>query len=259
MLSTRARLWLLFKGALYLLVLATLIQMLRGLLPNPTSAAVIGAVLVSLAASRLGMDGADTDGADTDGADTGVPWRDVLRAALVPSAIAAVALLAVLAGGARWHFRAPGLSLLFTFAEVVAISYRDELWLRGMPLYVGRRAGIDDRLITAYSVALAVGAVLLLRGTGWQGCLLTAASALFFALRWRCNDHRWLVVAGHAAWLLWADGLFAGELLRIGKEAGRLSGGATATGVFAWVASIGFLAAAAWIWRTLNQQGGDGV
>ncbi len=235
----RTRLWLLLKGALYLVVLAALIHALRGLLPNPTSSAVIGAVLVSLAAARMGMDPGDD----------AMPYRTMFRATFAPVLIASAALLATVATGANTTLRTPGVSLLFTFVEVAAIAYRNELWLRGMPLYIARRAGVDHRWATAYTVLLAVGAVLLMRGSGWQGLVLVASSGLFFALQWQRGSHRWTVVAAHAAWLLLADGLLAGEVLRVGKQAGRIGGGASATGPFAWVASLGFLVAAAMTWR----------
>ena len=112
----------------------------------PAAAAVLGAVLVDLLAGRAGVRWASR------------PWALDLR---VGAALGAtVGLLAVAAGHALgWAtvvLGAPGIAIAFAVLRVGAVAARDELLLRWLPIALGRRAGVPDRALLAFVVAIAI-------------------------------------------------------------------------------------------------------
>lgn len=211
-------------GAACLVSVTAGLQLVAGYLPNPITRAFAGAFALSLVTSAVGLEAE--------------PWglsarARVARALFLGLAVALVTLAAALALGARLGAGELGLGTFLGVAECLAAAYRDEVWLRGLPLHFAKRAGISSRIVVPYLVATGVAAVLLDPAAKPAGLALTGASGLAFALLWLRSGDPWAPVAAHAAWRLASDVVFAGDAFEL--EPAKLPTGVGASGILAWV------------------------
>ena len=238
--SPRARLRLVAAAAAYLLAIGLALRLLASVVKAPVAQWTLGALLVSVVAMRAGLQ------AEPFNAVTGAR---ALRGAGLASAAVAVCLLAMLLEGASlvWAPGAPSSSLFYSTLVAAALAYRDELWLRGIPLHFARRAELPQWLTGCYLIATGVAAIALETHSSTAGVVLTACSGAFFTALWLKSGDLWAPVAARFAWGWLSEALLAGELLDLTN--GWLPHGPAARGIGAWVASATFLLAAGLVWK----------
>ena len=188
----------------------------------PAAAAVLGAVLVDLLAGRAGVRWASR------------PWALDVR---VGAALGAtVGLLAVAAGHALgWAtvvLGAPGIAIAFAVLRVGAVAARDELLLRWLPIALGRRAGVPDRALLAFVVAIAI-APALGTATAVEVAVLGAVALLGGRLA-LATGGALAPAAAHAALLLALGPMTRGGVLDVTWWRGD-PGPAGAAGAAGWV------------------------
>jgi hypothetical protein len=236
--NARRGLATLAAGALYLLSLSMILQLIAAWLDNPMQEVVLGALAVSLVAGRAGL-GKESDAAPS--------WRLALRAAALTSLPLAMAMAFMLVQhGAMPEFVAPGVSLLFGGFEAFAVAYRDELWLHGIPLLFARRAGVPVSLAVLYAALVSVAAVALQPGASVAGLTMTLVAGGYFALLWSKTQSSWVPVSAHFAWACLSGSVLAGELVQLPQ---LLPYGAASSGLTAWVATLSFAVLAAFQYR----------
>jgi hypothetical protein len=223
------------KGALSMVVLGGVMRGLALMIGNPMTVSMLGAVAVSLIAGRVGIRTEEGGAA----ARLRARWGGGLGAG--PALLGALAALAL---GASLHVVQPTLTIAFATAEALAVAYRDELWLHGIPLAFALRARVPKRHAAAFAVLAGVAPALLLPGSHMEGLLLSLASSAFFVGLWLRTGDAWAPVAGHFAWTWVVEALLSGELLDLVSPSTHLGRGGGASGVFAWVACAGFVALA---------------
>ncbi|MBM4375879.1 MAG: CPBP family intramembrane metalloprotease [Deltaproteobacteria bacterium] len=222
------------------------LQLVAGYAPNPITRAFVGAFALSLVASTVGLD-AEAPGPSV--------RRRILRATLLGLAAALVSLAAALALGGHVRSGEVGLGTLLGVAESLAVAYRDEVWLRGLPLYFARRAGLSSRVTLPYLVATGVCAVALDPVAKVSGLALTAANGLAFAALWLRTGDPWAPVAAHGAWRIASDVVFAGDVVEL--EPSKIPTSVGASGILAWVGVAAALGVALSASRALPAEGSD--
>jgi hypothetical protein len=200
------------------------LQLVAGYAPNPITRAFVGAFALSLVSGAVGFD-AEAPGPSV--------RARVLRAALLGLAVSLVSLAAALALGGRLRSGEIGLGALLGVAEGLAVAYRDEVWLRGLPLFFARRAGLSPRVTLPYLVATGVCVVALEPAAKLPGLALTAANGLAFAALWLRTGDPWAPVAAHGAWRVASDVVLAGDVLEL--EPSKLPTTVGASGILAWI------------------------
>ncbi len=239
--APHARLRLIAAAVLYLLAIGMSLRVLSSLIKAPIAQWALGAVVVSVVATSAGVQ-ADGYGA--------LSFAKAIRGAALAGAVVVVCLLTVmLEQGASlvWAPGAPSSSILYSTLVAFVLAYRDELWLRGMPLHFGQRARLQTWLVGCYIIATGVAAILLERHTTAPGIVLTTCSGAFFAALWIKSGDLWAPVAARFVWGWLSEALLGGELLDLSK--GWLPHGPAARGLSTWVASAAFLVAAGLVWR----------
>ena len=231
-------------GTACLLAVTAALQLAAGYLPNPVSRAVAGAIGLSLVAGAVGI--------ETDGTMAGARLG-LARGIRLSLAAVFVVLAASLALGGRIEAGEVGLGTLIGLTESAAIAYRDELWLRGLPLFFARRAGVSDRVSLLYVVATGVCAVLVDPGAKPTGLLLVAASSFAYASLWLSTRDLWAAVGAHAVWRVAGDVVFAGDLLQL--EPQKLPTTPGASGILAWVSALAMIGVALAVWRRVPKAG----
>lgn len=209
------------------------LQLLAGAMPNPLARASLGALGVSLVASAVRM--------------PSEPWgRGPRRRASVGVgfglAFALSSLAMALATGYSLRRGELGLGLALGLGEALAGAYRDELWLRGLPAYFGRRAGVPRAVALAYLIASGAAASLGSPHPTVVGVVLATVTGALPAVLWIRTEDPWAPVAATASWRLVADVLLAGDGLELAPH--KLPSAPSASGSLAWVmAGLAALAA----------------
>lgn len=237
---SRASLLAIVKGALVVVGLGAVARGLVLVIGNAMTSTMLGAVVVSLVTGRVGV----VSEVGGHGA-----YRRATFALGLGTVAAVLATVAVVVTGAAVAAVELGSTFLFGAAESFAIAYRDELWLHGIPIAFGRRAGVRMRWIGCVAILASVATDALMPGTALDGLVLTASAASCFVVLWLTTGDAWAPVAAHFAWVWLSESLLSGELLDVVSGSGRLARGGAATGAFAWVASGAFLVIAWAIWR----------
>jgi len=209
-----------------LVATAGVVQLCQRLLPNPMSATICGALAVSVIAPQLRLQDAPRDAAAGRRAVTAVGL--VLVALAVSLVVAwldgAQLRLAQTADGVAWSSTA--LALAMGVAEWLALAYRDEVWLRGLPIGYARRARMGEGVTVVYLAAAGACAVALLPRATMPGLCLAAASSAFFAALWLRSGDLWAPLAARFAWAWLSEVAFGGQLLDLAPS--RLAHGASA-------------------------------
>lgn len=226
------RLGPLVEGAVALLAIGAILRGLAVAFDNPMTGTFVGAVVVSFAMGRAGVPVASRSS------------RALRRAGLGAILGTGVIAFAVVAGapfGARLTAASPSVALVFGTAEALAIAFRDEIWLHGMPLAYAARAGIPPRAAATFAILTPVAAVALEPGATPPGLATVAAASALFVVLWTRSRDGWAPLAAHFTWAWLAGAVLAGELLYLGPP---LVHGAGGRGTIAWLAALGFVVAA---------------
>jgi hypothetical protein len=213
---------------------------------SPLGVTLAGAVLVDLAAHRAGV--------RWDEAEDALRRRRALLGALrgLAVAIAIVALTVVVCAAAgRVELRAGSLSasLGLGLLRAGAAGVRDEMLYRGIPLFVGARAGLGARASIGYASLTGAAGLLLVPGVTLEAVVLAVALGLLFAVLWQRSGAAWAAVGAHAGWVFFAGAGLRGGLVEATWVNASLAEGPRARGVAALVAAGLSLAAAAVVWR----------
>jgi hypothetical protein len=232
-------------GAAWLVGLAAGVQLLDQIVgPANLAAAIFGALLIDIAAGRVGVRW------DRDDIAADAPKHAAQRV----GAGAAVALatgglaLAVAAVFHWFHVEAwaqPSAALAFAAARAAAVAVRDELLFRGIPLAVAARAGVPAPIARAFAALVSGAAILMIPGVTPAAVALAVASGWLFAALWERDRGAWAAVGAHGAWILLLGSALHGGGIDAAWTTGELAVGASAAGPPAWVAAAALVVAAA--------------
>lgn len=235
-------------GAAWLVGGAAVLLILDSILGAASMAtALVGALLVDLAASRAGaawdVAGQPGDAWDARPLPEGAPRRLVER-------VAAGALVGLLTGGSvvalsialRWltgHGEGvrPSYALVFALVRAAAVAVRDELLYRGIPLFAAARAGVPAPVARAFSALVSGAAIALLPGVTPGAVALAIGSGWLFAALWERDRGAWAAIGAHAAWVLLVGSGLHGGLFDLDWTVGNLAIGPSADGAPAWLAA----------------------
>ncbi len=225
-LTPRRRLSVLGVGALYLLVAGAVIEIIGMIFDNPMSATLIGAMAVAVIAARAGI--------------AAEPFtKSSARRALVGGGAAALGLAlvtgAAIAAGAQITVVRPSITTFFGAAEGFGLAYAGELWLHGLPLLFAERARIPIRYAYPYAVIAGMAPLWWDAAGSPETLVLAGASGAAFTALWIRTGDAWAPVATHFVFAWGVDSLLAGDWLHLSSAAGRLSHGAGAHGLAAWL------------------------
>ncbi len=235
----------LMAGVVMLVAVAAAVQLIAGFFPNPLTRALLGAVAVSVVAGRVGLQ-PETG--------LGVAKNRLWRGAVLGLFVVVVALGAALAMGSRVRVGEVGWMLWLGVADSLAVAYRDELWLRGIPMFFAVRAKVPVRFVLPYLAATGVVSVALESHTTLPGLVLIGAAGLAFGVLWLRTRTSWVPVAAHATWRLLADVFLAGDGFEL--DPNKLPTRAGASGALVWVSASAFLVAALVAWRWMQPESG---
>ena len=224
--------------AVLLVAIAAGLQLIEGYLPNPLTRALFGAVGVSIVVGQLGL---EKDAA------LRLEGRRIAASATLGLLLAVIPLLAALATGSRIRTGEVGLATVLGVAQSVAVAYRDELWLHGLPAFFARRANVPLRFVLPYLVVTGIAPVLLDAHATPAGLALVASSSLLFTVLWLRGGGAVVPVVAHLVWRLVAEVVFAGDVFDL--EPNKLPTGARASGTLVWVSAVAMVAAALLTWR----------
>lgn len=221
-------------GAAWVLGLGVAMRLVGYLASNPMTVTVLAAVLVSFAAGPAGVPFAKSG--------PRARRRMLEGVGLGGAVVLAVVGQQLLRGGAIAPVEVGG-SALFGAVEALAVAFRDETWLRGIPLVHARRAGIDRRWAAAFVALASVAAVAQTPGVTPLGLVAVGAGGAASAALWLTGRDGWCALAFRFAWVWALDGLLAGDVLVV-TGPGRLTSGAGLDGAAAVVATVAFVAVA---------------
>jgi membrane protease YdiL (CAAX protease family) len=211
---------------------------------SPLGAALVGAVLVDLVTYRAGV---RWDGHE-DGLVAG--RARLVRGVLVGLAVSAVLVVVPLVAsflllGASLQLGSPSASIGFALLRALAVASRDELLLRGLPLLIAKRAGIDLRWAILFGGLASVASLLLAPGSSVAALVLVAAQGLLYGVLFMRTGAAFAPVAAHAGWILFSGIALRGGLLEVVWGSGMLADGMRARGLPALVAAVVTVVAAA--------------
>jgi membrane protease YdiL (CAAX protease family) len=236
-------------GAAWLVGIAAALQILDSVLgPANLGVAIFGALRTDLAAGRAGV---RWDRDAEPGADPRIPGRRLAAGAAVALA-AGVAAMGLSRALGWFHVESttgPSAALAFAVARAAAVSVRDELLFRGVPLVAMARAGVPARIARAFSALVSGAALVLVPGVTPAALALAVVSGWLFAALWDRDRGAWAAVGAHAAWVLLLGSVTHGGVLDLAWTTGELTVGASAAGAPAWAACAVLVAAAAILLR----------
>jgi hypothetical protein len=232
-------------GAAWLVGLAAALQLLDQVLgPANLGAAIFGALGTDVAAGRAGVRW------DRSIVELDAPRAAVRRvAAGAGVALAAGALAIAVSGAFHWFHVAsalgPSAAIAFAVARAAAVSVRDELLFRGIPLAAAARAGLPAPIARGFSALVSGAAIVMVPGVTPAALALAVGSGWLFASLWERDRGAWAAVGAHAAWALLVGSMIHGGVVDLEWTTGELAVGAAAAGAPAWVATAVVIAAAA--------------
>jgi uncharacterized protein len=230
-------------GAAWLVGLAAAVQILDQIIgPANLGAAIFGAMGVDIAAARAGVRW------DEDTLPLDAPRRAAARVAVGAAVAVGVAGLAIAVAGAFHWFQVEGTvpvsaALAFALARAAAVSVRDELLFRGIPLAAAARAGIPAPVARVFAALVSGASLVLVPGVTAGAIALAVASGWLFASLWSRDRGAWAAVGAHAAWMLVTGSVMHGGALEVTWTTGELTVGASAAGPPAWTAALLLVAA----------------
>jgi hypothetical protein len=233
------------QGAAWLVGIGAALQILDAVLgPANLGAAIFGALGTDLAAGRAGVRW-DRDAVKDEAPRT--PVRRIAAGAAVALA-AGIATIGV-AAALRWfHVEAtlgPSTALAFAVARAAAVSVRDELLFRGIPLAAAARAGVPAPIARGFSALVSGASLVLVPGVTPAALALAVASGWLFASLWEKDRGAWAAVGAPAAWVLLLGSVLHGGVVDLAWTTGELTVGASAAGAPTWIACAALIAAAA--------------
>ncbi|MFT3774782.1 MAG: hypothetical protein QM820_56255 [Minicystis sp.] len=247
-------------GVSWLLGISAALQILDRLFPAASlGTALIGALLVDVAASRLGVRWGLVAGADRAASS---PFRlAAWRAGIGVSLAFKVGLLVIAIGAAAgWihnhgGWPQPSFAIVLALLRAIAVSVRDELLYRGIPLFAASRAGVPAWAARLFAALAGGAAIALMPGVEASGIVLAVASGWLFAGLWQKEGGGFAAGGAHAAWLLLFGSLLHGGLFEVEWVHGNIAIGNGSSGPPAWIAS-GLCIAAGLILPRITWPGG---
>ncbi len=235
-------------GAAWLVGIGAAVQLLDQILGVANlGAAIFGALLVDLAAGRAGVRW-DRDDEGIDAGKSG-PRRIAIGAAI---ALGAGGLVLLIATALRWFHGEGGVrpssALALAVGRAAAVSVRDEMLFRGVPLLAARRAGVPAPVARGFAALVSGAAIVMIPGVSVAAVALAVSSGWLFATLWERDRGAWAAVGAHGAWVLLIGSVLHGGLFDVEWTTGNLAIGASASGGPAWL-SAGVLVAAAFAVR----------
>ncbi len=137
----------------------------------------------------------------------------------------------------------PSAALALAVARAAAVSVRDELLFRGIPLAAAARAGVPAPIARGFAALVSGAAIVMIPGASPAAVALAVASGWLFASLWERDRGAWAAVGAHGAWVLLIGSMLHGGLFDVDWTTGNLAIGASAAGAPAWLAA-GVLAVA---------------
>jgi hypothetical protein len=240
----RARAAPLLVGLAWLFGIRAVLLLLQGFVgSSPLAEAVLGALACDLATSRAGI------AWTTEELDRRALQRRALRAAgLAAVPVLGALTLALALSHATIGAGSPNVMVLASLAGSLTIAIRDELLYRALPFHFGREAGLSDGALVLFTALLSPTAFVA-ASFSLPALILSLASGLFFAVVYARASGAWAAISAHATTLALMGPLSRGGVVDVAYVRGDLSEGATAAGPVAYVAAVGFVAAAGWMWR----------
>jgi hypothetical protein len=225
-------------GGGWVLGIAFLVRALEGFVSNPMTAAALGAIAVSFAAGHVRVKTAPL-----------MAGRKQLVRGLALGAIPVLAVLAVAVatGNATVATTTPTVALFYGLFEALALAFRDEFWLHGMPLVFARRAGVPRYVAIGFAASASV-AFAVSTSTSWTALLTHGGVGLVCAGLWWLTEHAWAPVAAHFVWRWCTQSALAGDLLDV-----NFTSGGWDTGVSSFVALASFVALFAYLIRSSSR------
>lgn len=230
--AARGRLATLGIGAAWFLGVAAVLELVAYLLGSSSlGEAVVGALIVDLAAGRMGV-------AWT----LGTPERAALVRACTKAGVtgALVCVLALLAGTIAGMTKTyPGridVYALMSVIGIVAVAIRDELLFRAVVFHTASKVKLHLGATVVFC-ALLSGAAAFARGASPGGLVLATSTGLLFASVYRWLGGAWPAIVAHASWSLVAGPVSRGVILDVQWAKGELTDGASADGVPAFIAA----------------------
>jgi hypothetical protein len=233
---------------------------------SPLGAAVVGAVIADLGATRARVRWQGTPGDEPKEAkkeagkkkaedepqpDRAQQAREFGLGLGLGLAITAVAFGTSIAAG--WaSASASGLvsGLVYAVPRAVAIAVRDELLYRGLVLTVARRAGIPARVSLPFAAIAGASAIALAPGASPGAAILALAAGLAFGAMWLTRNGAFAAVGAHTGWNLFTGAGLHGALVDSIFARGELGDGARAAGPPALVAAaLWVLVALLLLWK----------
>ena len=237
-------------GAAWLVGLGAAVQLLDQVIGAANlGAAILGALLVDLAAGRAGVRwDRDDDGIDS-------RKRAVRRvAAGAAVALGAGGVVLAVAIALRWFHGEggahPSSALALAVGRAAAVAVRDELLFRGVPLVAAARAGVPAPVARAFAALVSGAAIVMIPGVSVAAVALAVSSGWLFATLWERDRGAYAAVGAHGAWILLIGSVLHGGLFDVDWTTGNLAIGASAAGAPAWLAT-GVLVAAGLVSRRL--------
>jgi membrane protease YdiL (CAAX protease family) len=226
-------------GLAWLVGTAAALQIVERVFPPASlGTPIVGALIVDLAVSRSGVRWYAPG--EEQAPDLGLVARRVAVGAGVALAVGTV----VVGAGAPLHWyhahgaARPSLAVLFALVRAVAVSARDELLYRGLPLLVAARIGVSAPSARVFAALAGGAAIALLPGVAPAAVVLAVASGWLFAGLWQRDGGAFAAVGAHAAWLLLFGSILHGGLFEIEwSSAGNIAVGNGSSGLPAWVAA----------------------
>jgi uncharacterized protein len=230
-------------GAAWLVGVAAALQLLDRLPLASLAVAILGAVVVDLAATRAGVRW-DPDEAAPDR--TSRAARRMGFGALAALATGAIVLVVSYALG--WVHGTgepirPSLAVLLAVVRAAAIAVRDEVLFRGIPLLAASRAGVGALPARIFAALAGGAAIAMMPGAGPASVALAVGSGYLTASLWQREGGAWAPIGARAAWLLLFGSLLHGGMLDVDWHVGEIAIGNTSSGPPAWLAAVCLVAA----------------
>ncbi len=194
----------LVHGAAWMMGLAAALGIVGMMLgKNTLGELVAGAVLVDFGATRAGVVWSASELAPgwkerARRLGKGALWGGgVVIAALIVGAIARLALGPSSKLVGLGLNPSPSFTLVLTLARAAAISVRDELLYRGIPLLAAKRGGVPDQAARVFAALAGGAAIALAAGTSPGDVMLAVASGWVFATLWHKEGGAWMAIGAH--------------------------------------------------------------
>lgn len=231
-------------GAAWMVGLGAAVQIVERLPIASIGAALLGAVVVDIGATRAGVRYERDDRAP--GRAARAARRVAVGAAVALGAGAVVIAVGSALGWLGGHGAgiAPSSALVYALARSAAVAVRDELLYRGLPLFAATMAGWPPAAGRVFAALAGGAAIALVPGVSLAAVVLAVAAGWLFASLWQREGGAWAALGAHTGWMLLFGSVLHGGLFDLDWQVGELAVGNTSRGAPAWLAAAVLVIAA---------------